>query len=174
MVITREKKSEIIKDLEGRIKKSNLIVFLNFHGLKVKDTQGLRRKLKKEKIEYRVAKKTLIGLALKNSAIDSANLNMEGEIGVSLAQTEEISVLPKILAGFKKEYPGIKILGGFFEKQYLDGKRIEEISKLPPRKMIYANFIGQLNAPIGGFISVLNGPLNNFGRIIYQMSQKKQ
>ena len=173
MAIAKQKKSEIIKDLEDRIKKSNLLVFLNFHGLKVKDTQNLRRKLKKEKIEYKVAKKTLISIALKNSTINPENLNMEGEVGVSLSQTKEISALPKILVRFKKEHPGIKILGGFFEKQYLDGKRIEEISKLPSREIIYANLVGQLQSPIRGFINALNGPINNFGRIIYQMSQKK-
>lgn len=174
MPITREKKAEIIKELENKIKQAQMVVFLNFHGLKVKDGQNLRRDLKKEKLEYKVAKKTLIKIALQNLNLAPENINLEGEIALGFSKSGELVLLPKILFGFQKTHPEIKVLGGLFENRYIDAARLEEISKLPPRDILYANLVGQLSSPLRSLIITLRGPMNNFGRIIYQLSQNKQ
>lgn len=172
MLNTREKKAGIIKDLQERMKSSNLTVFLNFHGLKFKDMQTLRRQLKKDNIQCRVAKKTLIKLALQNLKINTENINLEGEVGLGLSRSEEIRALPKILFSFKKEQPNIKILGGIFENQYIDGNKVEEISKLPPKTILYANLIGQLASPLRGLVETIKSPLGGLVNIIHQVSQR--
>ena len=60
MAITRQKKEEILKNLEEDIKQANIIVFVNFHGLSVLGAMELRRILKQISAKYIVAKKTII------------------------------------------------------------------------------------------------------------------
>ena len=47
----------MIKDLEETIKKSESLVFVNFHGLKVGDETILRRDLRNQGVGYKVSRK---------------------------------------------------------------------------------------------------------------------
>ena len=54
----------MIKELEGAIKNSKSLVFVNFHGLKVSDETVLRRNLRNQGVSYKVGRKTLLKRAL--------------------------------------------------------------------------------------------------------------
>src|SRR3990172_11779500 len=71
-MLQKSKKEEMIKELEGAIKGSESLVFVNFHGLKVADETVLRRELRNKEVGYKVSRKTLLARALKGKA--------EGEI----------------------------------------------------------------------------------------------
>ena len=49
-MLQKSKKAEMIKELEGAIKNSQSLVFVNFHGLKVSDETVLRRELRDKEI----------------------------------------------------------------------------------------------------------------------------
>ena len=59
MAITKEKKKEIVANLEKAITKSKSVVFVQFNKLLVKDASLVRRSLKSENVGYVVAKKSL-------------------------------------------------------------------------------------------------------------------
>src|SRR3990167_1321329 len=64
-MLLKSKKVEMIKDLEETIKKSESLVFVNFHGLKVGDETMLRRDLRNQGVGYKVSRKTLLARAFK-------------------------------------------------------------------------------------------------------------
>src|SRR3989344_4972042 len=57
-MITKTKKSEIIKDLSDKLSRKKIAIFSDFHGVSVVKLQSLRRLFKKTGGEYKVAKKT--------------------------------------------------------------------------------------------------------------------
>jgi len=67
-MLQKSRKEEMIKDLEGAIKNSESLVFVNFHGLKVSDETNLRRSLRGEGVGYKVGRKTLLKRALEGKA----------------------------------------------------------------------------------------------------------
>ena len=67
MALTRQQRKEIIDDLKDKISRQKTMVFVDFAGLKVKDLSGLRRKLKKSDSLFKVSKKNLLKVALKDS-----------------------------------------------------------------------------------------------------------
>ncbi|OGZ22952.1 MAG: 50S ribosomal protein L10, partial [Candidatus Nealsonbacteria bacterium RIFCSPLOWO2_01_FULL_41_9] len=59
-MLSKTKKAEILKDLKDKVAKQKAMVFVDFTGLKVKDISKLRKELKKNQNEMKVAKKTLV------------------------------------------------------------------------------------------------------------------
>ena len=68
-MLQKSKKEEMIKELEGAIKSSESLVFVNFHGLKVSDETTLRKNLRDQVVNYKVGIKTLLKRALTGKAV---------------------------------------------------------------------------------------------------------
>src|SRR3990167_8373885 len=68
-MITRQEKQKIIEDLALKLSRQKAVVFSDFTGLKVNQMQNLRKKLRKEGIDFQFAKneslKILAGLVNK-------------------------------------------------------------------------------------------------------------
>jgi len=173
MSITREQKKEIIKDLSNRFSNSKSIVFLGFQGLTVKENIELRRKLKSENIDYKVAKKTFIKRGLKEAEIESSEeLNLEGPVAVAVGYDDEIT--PARLANeYSRENKKLKLLGGFVEAKYMDAAKIKSLALLPGKEQLRAQLVGTINAPVSGFVNALAGNIRGLVNALKAIEKSK-
>lgn len=170
-MLTRKQKQEIVDKLSQKIKTVKSVVFADYKGLTVSDIKDLRRKLKSSQVELKVAKKTLIDLALKKADISEVSAKkMDGQIAVALGAKDEISAA-KILSDFARKNENLKILGAILEGRFLERPQAIALAALPPKEQSLARLAGVINAPISGFVSVLNGNLRN---LVFVLSQIKR
>lgn len=168
-------KGEIFRNLSEKIKKSKSIVFAGFNALGVKDNEALRDKLRNEKSEYYVAKKTLINLALKENKLDIDVRNFDGKVAAVFSYEDEVAPA-KILGNFRKDKDKenrIFFLGGILEGKLLSKDQVEALAKLPSKTELYAKMVGSLNAPISGFVNALAGNLRNLVNVLKAIEEKK-
>lgn len=158
MPITKKQKQEILEDLKEKIKQQKTIIFVDFKGLKVKDVFDFRKKLRKVNSLFKVSKKTLFRIALKdlNSALSEKVEKLEGQIGLIFGFKDEISAA-KVAYNFAKEKENLKILGGFFEGKIIDKETIAELAKISGREELLGRLVGTISAPITNFACVLQG-----------------
>lgn len=171
-MLTRAQKENLVKDLTGKLGTAKAVVFSDFRGLKVKDLTVLKKDLRKAEIEFKVLKKTLINLALKNSKLAVDVANMEGQIAVSISQADEVAPA-KILSQFGKTNENLKILGGILDKKFLNIEEIKALAKLPGKDELLAKLVGTLNAPISGLVNVMAGNLRNLVQVLKAISEVK-
>jgi len=153
-MLQKSKKEKIIKKLEGAIQESESLVFVNFHGLKVSDETILRRDLRKEGVNYKVSRKTLLARALKGKALGELP-ELAGEVAIAYSKDEMAS--PREIYNFQKAHKGImNILGGIFEGKFIGAGKMTEIAMIPSREVLYAQFVNLINSPIQRFAVVLN------------------
>lgn len=169
---TKKQKKEIVADLSEKLKNSKAAVFSDFKGLLVKDMMALRKELRKEKIDFKVAKKTLIGLALKDAKIDADVKNMEGQLAVAISSEDEVAAA-KIMAKVAKGNENLKILGGILEMKFLEKEEIMALSKLPSKEELLAKLVGTLNAPVSGFVNVLAGNIRGLVNVLKAIGDTK-
>ncbi len=158
MALTKEKKQKNIKDLKEKVAKQKSMVFVDFTGLGVTKMTELRKKMREEDCEFKVAKKSLTYLALEDLDKEIAKKAKEfkGEIALGFAYKDEISPF-KILGEFSKENKNLKILGGILEKELIGLDQAIILSNLPSKQELLAKMVGSMNAPISGFTRVLQG-----------------
>jgi len=153
-MLQKSRKEEIVKDLEKAVKASKSMVFVNFHGLKVSDETLLRRELRDKGVNYRVSRKTL----LKRALLDKAQGEMP-ELGgeVAIAYGEDQIASAREIYNFQKAHKGLlEIIGGIFEGEFVNKERMTQIAMIPPREVLYAQFVNLINSPIQRFAVVLD------------------
>ena len=147
-----------MKKVKEKITSSSFIAFLNFHGLSVAKASELRRALRKAGADYMVAKKTLLGVAAKDIGLEIDKKKLEGEIGVALGVETEDAMLAaaKEIATFARKNKDIlKIIGGFWQKVWIDQAEIKRLAGIPPREVLLTQLAFMLSQPVSGLARVL-------------------
>jgi len=171
MTITRAKKEEIIKDIHSRLEKSQISIFVNFHGLSVKDVSKLRNSLRKDKVDYKVAKKTLINRALDGFGFRGEKPLLEGELALVSGYDDAVAPARNLFSFVKKHKESIKILGGVFEKTYIDKSAVSALAVIPSRETLLGQLVNVINSPVQGMVGTLSGVMRNFVGVLNQIKK---
>ncbi len=171
-MLTKKQKQEIVEELAGKIKRQKSLIFTDAKGVKVKDVQAVRKELKKLDAEYKVAKKTLIDLALKKEGKEINLSEFSGSLASSFGYNDPISLI-KVLTKLAKTNDKFKILGGMVEGRVLSASEIKELSKIPSKEILLAKLVGSIKSPISGFANVLQGNLRNLVGVLNAIKDNK-
>jgi len=160
-MLTRKEKQELVDKLAQKLKGVKSAVFADYKSLKVSQLKELRRLLKGVETEFKVAKKTLIDLALKKAGVkDVSAKNMSGQIALALSFKDEVSAA-KAIDKFSKKNEGLKIVGALLDGKFLDEAQAKALARVPGREQSLGKLVGTLNAPLSGLVSVLGGNLRS-------------
>ena len=162
---TKEQKKEILRGLEDKIGKQKSMVLVAIKGLGAKDVFDLREQLKKADCLLSVAKKTLFGLAFKAKKIKIDKEKMEGEVGLVFGFKDEIAPA-KISYQFSQTNENLKILGGFFENNFIGKDEVVGLANLPSKMELLAKVVGSIASPISGFANVLQGNIRGLINVL--------
>lgn len=147
MARTKEQKKEIVAKLDKIMSGAKTLVFVNVHGLKVKDATTMRRQLTKDSVGFFVAKKSLTGLALEAKKYTGTAPAMPGELG--LAYGVDLVAPARGVYEFQKKFKDqVTIVGGVFESKYMTKEEMTAIAAIPPLNTLYGMFVNIINSPI--------------------------
>ncbi len=151
MAITREKKESIVKEVTDAVKGASSAVFLSFKGLTVSETVAIRKALRNAGVKMKVAKKTLVRRALGDSGISGDMPDMPGELIFAYGD-DLVAPAREIHEFVKKDAEKLKIVGGVFEKRFMNASQMMDIALIPPLRTLHAQFVNVINAPIQGLV----------------------
>lgn len=171
MATSRQKKEEILRDLNDKLSRYKAAVFVDYSGINVKKLEDMRNELGKEGGELKVAKKTLLNIALKKSGIEAGVKDLPGQVGVAFGFKDEVAPA-KIIYKFKKDVENLKIIAGLLGKEFISADRVEILAKLPSYEDLLAKMVGSMQAPISGFVNVLAGNIRGLVQVLSAISQK--
>jgi large subunit ribosomal protein L10 len=169
----RQKKIEIVADLNEKIGRSKAIIFTNFEKVTHKQLETLKRAIKPMDAEYVVAKNSLVLRALEENKIKLEGENpLQGPTGTLLLYGDVVTPL-KQLAKTMKELGLLNIKVGIMENKFLTGEQILKISTLPSREVLLSQIAAGLKAPISGLHRALNWNLQKFVLTLAAIAKNK-
>ena len=169
---TRNQKKDLVKDLAQKIKDSKSVVFADFKGVKVKDLTELKKELRKEGVSFKVLKKTLINIALKEAGVEASTKEMEGQVAISTSPNDEVAPA-KIINKFSKANENLKILGGVLESKMMSIDEVKSLAMLPSKEELLGKLVGTIQAPISGFVNVCAGNLRGLVQVLKGIGESK-
>jgi large subunit ribosomal protein L10 len=172
MPLSKKQKEKSLKDLKEKVVKQKAIFFVDFTGFKVKDMSSLRKKMREIDGEFKAAKKTLIGLALKDAKIEVDARKLTGEVALILGYKDEISPA-KLIWETANTNKNLKILGGFMNNKLITKEDVENLAQLPSRDQLLAKLVGSIASPMSGFMNVLQGNTRGLVQVLSQISKQK-
>ncbi len=172
MAKTRQQKVAIVDDLKSGIGSAKGMVFANFQGLSIKDTDELRALCRESGVRYVIGKKTLMKKALSEAGYAIDTTAFAGGVSVLLGESDEVAPA-QIIAKFAKTHEAAKVFGGVLEGAFIDEAKVMALSKLPGKQQLLGQLVGTLNAPISGFARVLAGNLRGLVTVMSAIKDKK-
>ena len=143
-------KSETVKEISEKAKKSQTIIVCEYRGLTVAQIQEVRRALRKEKAEMNVYKNSLVERAVDDLGYNELNDILTGPNAIVFS--EDVIAGAKVVAKYAKRHRDVLIVkGGIVEGKFVDAKGIIEVSKLPGKEGLISMFLSCLQAPIRSF-----------------------
>ena len=167
----RQTKEETVTDLQNRFASATAAVVTECEGLTVEDLNSLRRELREVSGEYRVAKNTLVALAIDGTPYLSLKELLSGQNGFVLGYGDIVG-LTKVVSRYASKNEKFTIKGGVTEGQFLETAGIEELATLPSHEALQAQLLGMLSQPATRLVGVLSAPGGQLARLLNErMSQ---
>lgn len=167
-----QQKKEVVSDLSEKIKAAKAMVFADYRGLTVEQDTELRNALRKAGVEYKVVKNTLTRFAAKENGLEDLDSFLHGPTSMALSETDPVAPA-KVLAEYAKKYDKLELKVGVVEGKIINLDGIKALAELPPREVLIAKVLGGLNAPISGFVNVLNGNIRGLVVALNAIAEKK-
>ena len=143
-------KSETVKEISEKAKKSSTIIVCEYRGLTVAQIQEVRRALHKEKAEMNVYKNSLVERAVDELGYNELNDILKGPNAIVFS--EDVIAGAKVIAKYAKRHRDILVVkGGIVEGKFVDAKGMLEVAKLPGKEGLISMFLSCLQAPIRSF-----------------------
>ena len=168
----KEVKDTIIAELGAKLKEYPHFYIVDLAGLNAEATSNLRRKCFKNEIKMIVVKNTLLSRAAKEAGIDGLDFALEGTTALALSNEDHIAPA-RILCKFAETHDFFKVKSGFIDGQVATVEEITELAKLPSKEVLIAKALGGLNAPITGFVTVLNGTIKGLVVALNAIAEKQ-
>lgn len=162
MAKTRVKKESEVSDYAARLKSASAVAFADLTGLKVSEASALRRKAEAQGVSVRLAKKTLLALAVKDAGLTEIDWNAFQGASVTMLLTDGDQVAPaKLLSDVLKEHEAMRPLGGLLDLKWMTATDVKALAALPSKEVLIAKVVGSIAAPMSGMVNVLQGNLRN-------------
>jgi large subunit ribosomal protein L10 len=163
-----EKKSNI-DSLKTRLASAQSLILADFRGLTVESDNKLRREFRAVGCEYQVVKNTLLGMAVKGTAMEVLESLLAGPTAIAYS-TEDPSAPAKVATKVARTESKFVIKGGYVDGKLLDKTGVEQLSTLPSKDEARATFLATLLAVPQNFLRLLGAAPQNF---VYLLSARK-
>ena len=172
MAKTRVQKEEMLAKLDDQIQRMKSAVIVDYQGLKVKDSQDLRKILRDNGTEFVVAKNTLVKIALKKGGIEYDESVFKKPAAIAFAMDDEVAPAREITL-FAKKFEALEILGGIIENKYIDASAVARLASLPTKEQLRGQLVGTIAAPLTGMVNTFAGNLRGLVNVMNALKDKK-
>jgi large subunit ribosomal protein L10 len=168
----KEEKTALVEELAQSLNRASIAIISEYKGIKAGESDGLRRRLRSAQGEFRVAKNTLVRLAIKNTKFEALEPNLGGAVGLVLSYADPVE-MAKTINSLRDLGERFKVRGGVLDGKPITAAEIAALAALPPREVILAQLLGLLQAPATRLARLLNEPGSALARLL-EAAGKKQ
>ncbi len=158
----KEKKVQIIDELQAVIAECNTGVLTDYRGLTTAEITALRRALMKSDIKYRVVKNTLARFAAEKAGKNELAALFEGPVAIAFGYGDVVEPAKALVEHVRAAKISLRITGGFFGDTVLTPAEVETLATLPSREILLAQVLGGIQSPIVMLLSCLASPMRGF------------
>jgi large subunit ribosomal protein L10 len=170
--MNRDQKVQLTATIKEDLLASELVVLLHYRGLSDKDLYSFRRRLKEKDANLRIAKNTLIKVAIKDTQLDVLDDHLSGPTAIAYAK--DPVALAKVITETSKSNELLKIQVGYLNKEILPKDAIGGLSKLGSLEEVRASFVGTIKAAQSNFVRVVGAAPSGMVSLLKNYASSKK
>ena len=161
-----DKNVNSLESLTELFSKSTIIISTNYSGLSVENLNELRRRLRQDSVDYKVAKKTLMSLAAQANDKPGMDPILEGQIGLALGYGEP-TIPAKVITEFiRTSRSTLSVQGGILGDRILTSDQVSQLATIPPKEELLSQLFMQIKAPVSNLVNVLSNPIRGLAMVL--------
>lgn len=172
-------KQQEVTDIREKFETATTAVLLDFKGVNVEQLTNLRSEFRKAGVEYRVVKNTLVRIALKGTAFESADLDaqLKGQTGIAWS-FEDPSAAAKVIKSFRATNDAnqkLNVKCGVVDAKVMPGAQVESVlATMPGKDELRAQLLATLQAPAQNLVRLLQAPSQNLTYLLDAYRRKQE
>ncbi len=165
------KKIEKVTELTEKVGKAKSIVFAEYKGIKHKQLEDLRKRLKKMDSEIVVSKNRLLLRSLGDAG-QQVKDTLQNDTAAVFSYKDEVTAVKELVKFFKEVNMG-KTKGGVLNGKALSEKDVTYLATLPAKDVLLGKLVGQMFAPLYGLHHSLSWNINKLVWALNGVKEKK-
>lgn len=166
-------KAEKLEELTEKLSRATVAILVQTQGLTVKDMGELRGKMRAAKLEFQVAKNTLLRIASERNNMTELDKGIfNGQTAIAFGYDDEVAaakVVTDYVRGSKIAVLKSAILGG----RALNADQVEGLGKIPGGKLqAKAEVVGTVQGPLGSTYGLLTAPLRDLCYVLQARAEQ--
>jgi large subunit ribosomal protein L10 len=150
----KEIKAQKVEEIREKMEKAKSLVLVNYQGINVVQDTELRQILRKNNIEYKVYKNTMVTRAAELLDIKGLDPYLEGPVSMAFGYDDETTAA-KLIADFSKSAKKLEIKGGYVDGTVYDAELMSQLAKIPSKEILIGKFLGSIKSPLSNLVYML-------------------
>jgi len=150
-----EIKKQVVEEIKEKINNSKSIVLVSFNGLTVGEDTELRSEFRKNGVEYKVLKNTLVRKAFNDLGVKDFDDDLNGPTSVAFG-SDETGASKVVFEATKKYADKVSIKSGFVNNAKIDVNGVKALAAIPSREQLLSILVGTLSGFPRGLAVALN------------------
>jgi large subunit ribosomal protein L10 len=163
--LNRTEKEQVISELHEKMAKAKAAIVAEPRGLDVATVTELRRKLRAQKVEYRVVKNTLAARAAKGTSLEAVAEKFVGPTAIVMSY-DDVVLPAKLLVEFTKDREKLAIRTAVIEGKVVDAKGVLALAKLPGLQELRAQIASMIAQPATKLVRMIGTPGQQLARVL--------
>lgn len=164
--MSRDKKAQIIEDLQSEFSNCNIAILTDYRGLSNTEITALRRKIQESDGVYRVVKNTLARFAAERVERPDLAAIFEGPVAIAFGYGE-VTQMAKIVADYiRTSGTTASIKAGFLPERILTADEVSSLARLPAREVLLGRVVGGMKSPLWRLAGVLASPMQGLAGVL--------
>jgi len=168
-----QEKAEKIDELADKLGRAVVAILVQTQGLKVKDMNELRSKMRAAKLEFHVAKNTLLRIATERNNMENLDKSIfNGQTAVAFGYDDEVAAA-KAVADYVQTSRVAVLKSGILGGRTLTADQVESLARIPGGKnYAKAQVVGVVQGPLATSYSLLTAPLRDLTYVIQARAEQ--
>ena len=155
-------KAEKIEELTEKLGRAAVTILVQTQGLTVKDMTDLRNKMRAARVEFQIAKNTLLRIATERNNMTGVDKGIfNGQTAVALGYEDEVATA-KAVSDYVRTSKIAVLKSGILGGRTLTADQVENLARIPGGKnYARAQVVGTIQGPMSTTYSLLTAPMRD-------------
>jgi large subunit ribosomal protein L10 len=171
---TKERKAEIVSELENFFANGKVVIVTDLTGLSVAEFTGFRRTLAKENAKLRVAKNTLVKRVIVNTEFKALETLSKGPSAFVIGYDQDPAAPAKLVTDYLKLIKKGSVRGAVLEGKALSAEDVKGLASLPSKEQLLSSIMGSLDSGAQGIAGILSAVIRDIAVLAEEVAKKNE
>ena len=170
----RPEKVKKVQEIREKISKASAVILTKFEGITSGDMMALRSEIRKNNLEMKVYKNTLIRIAFEQEGYTDIPAEAFKYTTAMIFAYDDPVVAAKLYKDMRKEYKALEPKLLILEGKVFGPEKVEQLAEMPSREQALAMVAAAFAAPLKSIAGVLQAPVRDLANVIQALKNKKE